>query len=262
MRLFLPDLDRERPRYGLKAGALANLFIFAIGLDKDNPDARKILTWKDSSIVQSASGNFPKVLREVLEKRGFNSIVPKFTVGELNKKLDELHEAKDKKEKEQVLKDLLNKTNGMGMYWIVRIILKDLNCGLRYQSLLKQYHLDAEDAINAHGDLRRCLAELNDPNIRRPYFVELFDAVSPMLAKIVKMDSATEQLGQFVIEEKLDGDRLLVHIDKTVNPPKVMLFTRNGTNYTNRYGAPDLIKQLIDCVDCRRCILDGEMVSW
>lgn len=46
MRLLLPELDRERQTYGLKAATIAKLLIECLGLESRHSDARKLLDWR------------------------------------------------------------------------------------------------------------------------------------------------------------------------------------------------------------------------
>jgi hypothetical protein len=46
MRLLLPELDRERSTYGLKATSIARIVIECLGLETRHSDARKLLDWR------------------------------------------------------------------------------------------------------------------------------------------------------------------------------------------------------------------------
>jgi hypothetical protein len=39
------------------------------------------------------------------------------------------------------------------------------------------------------------------------------------------------------------------------------MYTRNGNDYTRKYG-PAIGKKILDAVKCRRCILDGEILAY
>lgn len=264
LRLVFPEFDRERPKYHLKAQALGKLLVNAMqGQGRDF--AARLLNWKDPGKANGGVvGDFCNVLREVLVERQFSTkpLAVRLTVGEVNALLDRLSLATGTEERQQVINDVLAKCSVPEVCWFAKIVLKDLSCGLHHGAVLRRYHPDAMQAMENHGDLRKCLAELNDPKVRHQFKVELFSVTSPMLARITRMDQATVGMGDFVIENKYDGDRMLIHIDKTQFPPQIKLFTRNGTDYTARYGSPLLFGQLLQAVRCERCILDGEMLAW
>ncbi|KAH9259153.1 hypothetical protein BASA81_002773 [Batrachochytrium salamandrivorans] len=264
LRLVLPEFDRERSKYHVKAQALGKLLVNAMqGQGRDF--ANRLLNWKDPERANGGVvGDFCNVLKEVLVERQVSTqpLAVRLTVGEVNALLDRLSLATGTDDRQQVINELLAKCSVLEICWFTKIVLKDLNCGLHHGAVLKRYHPDAIQAMENHGDLRKCLAELSDPNVRHEFKVELFSVTSPMLARITRMDQATIGMGDFVIENKYDGDRMLIHIDKTQFPPQIKLFTRNGTDYTARYGSPLLFGQLLQAVRCERCILDGEMLAW
>ena len=46
MRLLLPQLDRQRPAYGMKETALAKQYIDILNISKDSSDAHKLLHYR------------------------------------------------------------------------------------------------------------------------------------------------------------------------------------------------------------------------
>ena len=46
MRLLLPQLDRQRPAYGMKETALAKQYIDILSIAKESPDAQKLLNYR------------------------------------------------------------------------------------------------------------------------------------------------------------------------------------------------------------------------
>ncbi|CAD7970039.1 unnamed protein product [Amoebophrya sp. A120] len=66
------------------------------------------------------------------------------------------------------------------------------------------------------------------------------------------------QPGYFV-ETKLDGERMICHIDKSQGI--LQFFTRNGNDYTPRYG-PQMKETILSCFGGDQGILDGEMLGF
>jgi ATP-dependent DNA ligase len=95
---------------------------------------------------------------------------------------------------------------------------------------------------------------------KRQFFdIGLFDS----LAGIKAAASAASTKGSkimggldFLIEDKLDGERMLIH----KRGDDVMVFSRR----TNRYPeyAECLAPIIRTSLDCTSCILDGEMMAW
>jgi ATP-dependent DNA ligase len=67
----------------------------------------------------------------------------------------------------------------------------------------------------------------------------------------------------FVIDIKLDGERMCCHIDKRNPDPEkqVRWFTRRSNEYTANYG-PVMNKFILQAVGVEECVLDGEMCSY
>jgi hypothetical protein len=62
----------------------------------------------------------------------------------------------------------------------------------------------------------------------------------------------------FVMDVKLDGERMMVHIKNR----KMMMFTRNGSDYTDAYRQlGETVRNSISPI-VTDCILDGEVCAW
>ena len=59
---------------------------------------------------------------------------------------------------------LMQRCSSDDLFWIARIILKDLKIGLRHEKVLPIYHKDALDLYNVTSNLREVCKELQDPN--------------------------------------------------------------------------------------------------
>jgi len=69
--------------------------------------------------------------------------------------------------------------------------------------------------------------------------------------------------GPFVMDIKLDGERMVCHAQLSSNPPKIKWISRKATDYTELYQVMD--KYLIAALEGKgvdKIVLDGEMISW
>ncbi|CDO73307.1 hypothetical protein BN946_scf185008.g69 [Trametes cinnabarina] len=271
LRLILPQKDRERAVYGLKEKNLAKAYIKLIPLGRHDPDAIRLLNWKKPTERDRSSGDFPTVLYEVVNKR--SSVVEgSMTVDEVNDVLDELAQNMGKSDAQsRILQRLYNRSTPEEQKWIVRIILKDLIISVKENTVFGVFHPDAYDLFNTCSDLKKVAWELWDPTRRlndEDKAVQLFRAFAPMLCKrpTKKLeDSIKEMQGRtFIIEEKLDGERMQLH--KRGN--EYFYCSRKGKDYTYLYGKHVGTGSLTPYIDAAfdprvdEIILDGEMLVW
>ena len=79
--------------------------------------------------------------------------------------------------------------------------------------------------------------------------------VQPMLAATAgDLDEAVEDLGTVVVDAKLDGARVQVHVDGA----EVRVFTRNGNDVTARL--PEVV-EVARSLDVDRAVVDGEAIA-
>ncbi|CAE6385973.1 unnamed protein product [Rhizoctonia solani] len=300
LRLILPEKDRERAVYGLKESSLAKCFLASMGIDPKSADGKRVLNWKKptpdnvfkflrarfSSLTSSLSlqptvGDFPTTLYEVLAPRCPNTHGT-LTVDRLNELLDDLTKcARNIEMQMRVVRKICDACTAAEQRWIVRIILKDLTIQVRETSVLGAFHPDARDLFNTCSDLKRVAWELWNPSWSLQddeRDVTLWTPFQPMLCKRSKTLAEAVKLVQshmedgmtkgsknnFVIEEKLDGERMQLH--KRGNA--YFYSSRKGTDYTYLYGAHvgtgSLTPYIHAAFDDRieDCILDGEMMVW
>lgn len=263
LRLLLPQLDSERS-YNLREKKLARAYADVLGLAPQSRDARRLELFNDPTVVQTkAVGDFAAVLHDVLVFRslaGSHSKHP-HTVGDVNALLDELACADTAAARKQVFMRLATTFPATEQKWIVRIILKDLKIGLRHERVLTFIHPDATEMYNHTNDLHKVCRELRNSSVRYVPQVAPFQVFSPMLAKRVDFGESTRAINAdaFVMEPKLDGERITCHIR---GDDAIQFISRNGINYTDLYGpsvAPFMRAQVLPGVDY---IFDGEMMVW
>ncbi|KAI0322809.1 DNA ligase 4 [Amylostereum chailletii] len=271
LRLVLPHKDRERVTYGLKEKNLAKAYIKLIPLGPKDPDAIRLLNWKRPTEQNKSSGDFPTVLFEVVSKR--SSVVEGgLTIEELNDMLDELSKNTTKQDIQmRILQKVYNRSTPEEQRWIVRIILRDMNISVKETTVFSVFHPDAHDLFNTCSDLKKVAWELWDVKRRLnddDKTVRLFKAFAPMLCKrpTKRIEESVKDMDgrAFIIEEKLDGERIQLH--KRGN--EYFYCSRKGKDYTYLYGqhvGTGSLTPFIDaCFDSRvdEIILDGEMLVW
>ncbi|KAJ7252709.1 DNA ligase 4 [Mycena haematopus] len=271
LRLILPQANRERAVYGLKEKFLAKTYIKLIPLGMRDPDAIRLLNWKKPTEHDKTSGDFPTVLFEVVSKRS-SVIEGSLSVDELNDILDELSKSMGKHDAQsRILQRVYNRTTPEEQRWIVRIILKDMVISVKETTVFAVFHPDAQDLYNTCSDLKKVAWELWDPSHRlraEDKAVKLCSAFAPMLCKrpTKTIEGTVKEMGgsEFIIEEKLDGERMQLH--KRGN--EYFYCSRKGKDYTYLYGkhlaAGSLTPYIDKAFDSRveDIILDGEMLVW
>jgi DNA ligase-4 len=263
LRLVLPVVDRERPVYSIKEKQLAALFCHALGFDKNSREWHMLKRFKNANVLEGdmkvAVGDFPMVLYYIVKSREFRGRT--LTIKGVNDILDSLSRQglKGQARKDIVAGRVFQNMCALEIKWFVRIVLKDLKIGVKHDRVLDYLHPDARDMFTKCSDLRLVLATLRDPNERVSVSLGLFQVFSPMLAaRADGFDVTRNTMRQgFYIEWKFDGERMLVH--KKGN--QVKFFTRNGNDYTSKYG--DALKDLVlSHVRAEEAILDGEVLVW
>lgn len=269
MRLILPHKDRERATYGLKESGIAKVYIAALGLDRHSRDATRLLKWKQPTKDNASAGNFPNILFEVVDARS-TVTEGNLSVDDVNDILDEMTRTTKEADKGKLFTRITEKCTPDEQRWIVRIILKDLSIAVKESTVLSVFHPDAMDMFNTSSDLKRVCWLLPNQNKRADASdkqVQLFHAFQPMLCKRGKtLKEVVKTMGrqEFIMEEKLDGERMQLH--KRGN--QFFYCSRKGKDYTYLYGANigegALTPYIQEAFDQRvsDVILDGEMVVW
>ena len=186
-RLILPHLDTVRPQYRLKQKGLANMYVSILAISESSNDAQTLLNWKkpSSGFQRNEQGNFPEVVHSVIETRMKKpkDLPKRLTIGELNAALDKLAEVQSTDEKKAVLDDLTKKTTAREQRWILRVILKDMQIGMKEDSIFRELHPDAKELYASVCDLRSTCQQCVDPSFRlNDITICLFKPMKPRLA--------------------------------------------------------------------------------
>ncbi|KAL8914252.1 MAG: hypothetical protein Q9171_001123 [Xanthocarpia ochracea] len=285
-RLILPDKDRERAMYGLKEKTIAKLLIRVMKINKDSEDGFNLLNWKQpgQSVTSHMAGDFAGRCHEVIAKRPILTKVGDISIGEVNSLLDELSAAQKEDAQQRIFMQFYQRMNADELMWLIRIILRQMKVGATEKTIFNIWHPDAESLFNISSNLRRVCWELYDQNIRLEgddRDVTLMQCFQPQLAQFQMHDFSkmiaklrpTEDDRVFWIEEKLDGERMQLHMvsDDTVPGGKRFAFwSRKAKDYTYLYGnsledeQAALTRHLKNVFqeNVRSIILDGEMITW
>mgnify|MGYP003624109963 CR=1 FL=1 len=291
MRLIIPEKDRDRAMYGLKEKAIAKVLIKLTKISKDSDDAKHMLNWKLPGQLHKASastaGDFAGRCYEVLSTRQLRPDLGDMTIAEVNNALDKLSQLGSEDEQVKIFQRFNRRMNAEEMTWLIRIILRQMKIGATEKTFLDIWHPDAETLFNISSNLRRVCWELYDPEVRlegEDTGLSLMQCFQPQLAafqdkggsfeKMVARMQAGSDDDSFWIEEKLDGERMQLHMIEDPEAPGGKLFgfwSRKAKDYAYLYGkhlqgdeAGALTRFIRDAFgkNVRNIILDGEMITW
>ncbi|WWC66828.1 uncharacterized protein I206_100735 [Kwoniella pini CBS 10737] len=278
IRLLLPDRDRERPVYNLKEAMLAKCYIEVLGLDKHSDAALRLIKWKQpvDGKAESHSGDFARVCYYEIAAR---STVEQgqLSIDAVNALLDQLAQGRLKQQEYvPILRKINQQCTAAEQEWIIRIILKDLRISIREKGVFSCFHADAGDLFNVCSDLKRVCWTLYKPDQRLEKHqtnIELFRSFLPQLcyrSPSSSHEAIAKLIGgpntEFVMEEKLDGERMQLHMRGS--GAQWFYCSRKAKDYTYLYGAHigqgSLTQHIAGAFheEVRNIILDGEMLVW
>ena len=114
-------------------------------------------------------GNFAEVVFSVIEprmKRRAGLPGPPITIRQVNDLLDRLAAADSTGEKTEVMHEIIQQTTAREQRWILRVILKDMQLGMKEDSVFKLLHPDAKELYASVCDLRATCEQCVDPSYR------------------------------------------------------------------------------------------------
>ncbi|KAJ4409407.1 DNA ligase (ATP) [Didymella pomorum] len=291
MRLIVPEKDRDRAMYGLKEKAIAKVLIKLTKISKESEDAKQMLNWKlPGQLYRAASstaGDFAGRCYEVLSTRQMRTQYSDMSIAEVNNALDKLSQVGSEDEQVKIFNRFYRRMNAEEMTWLIRMILRQMKIGATEKTFLDMWHADAEQLFNISSNLRRVCWELYDPMLRLEgddTGLSVMQCFQPQLAQFQDKVGSFEKIAarfqqnpdddNFWIEEKLDGERMQLHMMEDPEAPGGRLFgfwSRKAKDYTYLYGkhlegeeAGALTRFIADAFgkNIRNIILDGEMITW
>jgi DNA ligase-4 len=285
-RLIVPEKDRERPMYGLKEATIAKLMLKTLQIDKNSEAGYNLLHWKLPGVKSTSqmAGDFAGRCYETMSDREGRSGPGNLTVEQVNDMLDQLSSKHKEEEQLPIFREFYNNMDREEMMWLIRIILRQMKVGATEKTLFDAWHKDAENLFNVSSSLRRVCWELVDPEMRldgNDTGIKIMQCFQPQLAqfqshtveKMVTNMQCTEEDPTFWIEEKLDGERMQLHMIHDETMPgdyRFNYWSRKAKDYTDLYGQgfeeeqSALTRHLKHAFNeqVRSIILDGEMISW
>lgn len=272
--------------YGMKEKVIGKILVKIMKIDKNSEDGLSILNWKLPGQAAKArmAGDFAGRCYEVISKRPMRADVGDMSIGEVNEKLDQLSAAAKEDEQLPIMAEFYRRMNPDELLWLIRIILREMKVGATERTLFNVWHPDAENLYSISSSLRRVCWELHDPNIRleaEDRGITIMQCFQPQLAqfqmhsleRMISRMKPTEDDPVFWIEEKLDGERMQLHMapdDSVPGGRRFAFWSRKAKDYTYLYGNGlhdengALTRHLTDAFadGVQSVILDGEMVTW
>ncbi|RLV95937.1 DNA ligase 4 [Spathaspora sp. JA1] len=294
-RLIYPD--KAGRLYYIRDVTLARLIIKMYSIPRDSDDYNMLYNWKLQYQKTKRFTADERNLRDlplqaariIANRRNYMTTTQEYTVSHMNNKLDELNMAKKSAELVEVLKPLFDTLTIPELRWLIHIILKKTILGFMENYFLNSWHPDASRLYSICNNLQKTVNYLLDPNQRvdpnllsvhplYPFKPQLAQKVTSSYLKVIKnlqklteMEPPMEKLFQsldlkdkFYIEEKMDGDRMVLH----KQGHNFKFYSRRLKDYSFLYGENfefgSLTKYLTDAFpkNVDSVILDGEMVAY
>ena len=285
-RLIVPEKDRDRAMYGLKETTLGKLLVRVMKIDKNSDDGYNLLHWKLPGVKSSSAmaGDFAGRCFEVISKRPMRTEAGNMTIAEVNELLDRLSVAQKEENQRAIIEEFYKRMNADELMWLIRMILRQMKVGATEKTIFDLWHPDAENLFNVSSSLRRVCWELYDRDVRLQgddKGIGLMQCFQPQLAAfqmrnmdiMVQRMNLTDEDPVFWIEEKLDGERMQLHMIEDPSVPggrRFNFWSRKAKDYTYLYGSgfKDPKGALTRYIEeaftsgVRNIILDGEMITW
>ncbi|CAK9440496.1 uncharacterized protein LODBEIA_P45850 [Lodderomyces beijingensis] len=284
--------------YFVKEVTLARLIISMYRIPKNSEDYNLLYHWnkqyqksKRYAVDERKIRDLPlQAARVIAKRRDFTDKFKEYTVAQVNKLLDDLSAAKSAQEQKLLLKPVLNTLRIEEIRWLIQFILKKsiltfmeeyfFNCwhaqGFRVYSICNNLQLAFNLLADPQREFTREELGLHPGFKFKPQLAERltikYEAMVKKMQKLKPMEKAYEaklkEMGledKFYIEEKMDGDRMLLHKDGN---NQFKFFSRRLKDYSFLYGESfqfgSLTKYLSNAfaANVNSVILDGEMVAY
>jgi DNA ligase-4 len=238
--------------YGIKEKVIGKMLVKIMKINKESEDASNLLNWKLPGVSAARmAGDFAGRCYDVISKRPMRTEPGDMSIEEVNKKLDDLSAASKEDQQIHILAEFYRHMNPDELTWLIRIILRQMKVGATERTLFNVWHPDAENLYSISSSLRRVCWELHDPNIRleaEDRGIGLMQCFQPQLAqfqmhsfeRMISRMRPTEEDPVFWIEEKMDGERMQLHMapdDSIPGGRRFRFWSRKAKEYTYLYGS-------------------------
>ncbi len=172
---------------------------------------------------------------------------------------------------EQV-KKILESLDALSASYVVRIIVGQLRLGFSDMTLLdalswmsvgdKSLHDRLEHAYNISADIGRLAYTLKKGGIEAvdDIAITVGIPIRPAAAeRLTTSQAIIDKIGPCVLQPKLDGFRLQVHVDKRGSEPQVAFFSRNLKNMSEMF--PEIYQAVIS-LKAETIIAEGEAIAY
>lgn len=279
-RLIFPNRDRRL--YYIRDLNLARIVIKILQIPKKSSDHDKLLHYKEhyhqfrqlNRYGQKQLRSLPLIISHIIAERRDPSYVvkPSITINKINDVLDKLSQPESTNVKTQVeiLKPVVNQLTIEEVRWFFMVILKQSILGRFEVVFFKMWHPDAPRLYNVCSSLPKVLWLLHDPEYRlneEQLKVQPMYPFPPQLSQKLTISYSAlcaNMNHDFIVEEKMDGDRMILHMENN----KFKFFSRRIRDYSLLYGTNLQIGSLTKYLGnafhpkVRSIVLDGEMVAW
>ncbi|CAH2352145.1 DNA ligase 4 [[Candida] railenensis] len=284
-RLIFPARDGRL--YFIRDVGLSRLITKMYKIPKNSIDFRRVNDWKRNYHDYKKLNTDKKRLRtlsyilaqQISERRDVQPKGDEVTIQEVNDVLDKLasDEVESGSQQIELLEPFMRKLNTEELRWFLQIILKDATISPMESYFYRSWHPDAPQFSNVVNNLRAVFWRLTDITERlseSDLRVHLMYPFLPQLAAKPKLsyeEIASRMGNNFYIEEKIDGDRMIMHMKRNSEDKNDMHFkyyTRRCRDYSLLYGedlkngAMSKYLRYAFHEGVSSCVLDGEMVAW
>lgn len=300
VRLIFPNRDGRK--YYIKDVALTRLVTKLLELTPQLADYRTIREWKKAyqqkKVMAGKSeirnlGDLPLIVaRMFLRRRGPETVKSSVSVNDVNATLDALTRTLKTQDQLELLRPFLDKLTIEEIKCFLQMVLKESMLSFFERAFFVAWHPDAYELFKVCNDMKKIFWSLPDPEIRllpsqlcvQPMYQFVpqssqkltlsYEKLCRKMAADLSPEGKDTKLvdlyhrhgyhGHFLIEEKIDGDRMLMHMTNGA----FLWHTRRRRDYTSVYGENvhlgSLTKHLVGAFHEKvsSIVLDGEMVAW
>lgn len=303
-RLLMPSLDVGR-RIQIMETSLAKMMCEIEGIPPKGQDYKDLHRWRLANVGEDPARDFAEFCTRVMVKRSPKPNAKGMLIDNINNHLDVLAGNDTEAKKESIWTVYLALPPGE-FTWFTRIVLGEMYFNIRMYDFWRACHKNASDLFQVTSSLwfvcmapdsgkggkvdashltlgfNKCFRpQLADGPVKSPTvdgFLQLsIDRLKVGEVEAERFPTLTIK-NYFFIEEKLDGERIQVHMRRVVGGGIVFKWwSRKGFDRTSLYGShiPDTeeaaaggftitrhLGGLIDRKGPFSVVLDGEVVAW